>query len=260
MSAPTTSTSRQAAVPYQAAAPHEPDVPQEPATDLSSEPAAPRPPVEPVAGRIGILGGTFDPIHIGHLAVAEEAREALGLERVLFVPAGHPWQKAARSVTRVEDRVAMVALAIGDAPAFALSRIEADRAGPSYAAETVRQLAAELTSNGATPDLRFILSSGSLLGLPTWHEPDRLLAACRLVVAPRPGCPAVGPAWLEAHLPSAVGRVTFLDGPRLDVSSSAIRARVAARRSIRYLVPDAVVAYIGDHGLYTRGREEDHRS
>lgn len=242
------------------AVPHEAIVPRAPAADLSSEPAAPRPRVEPVAGRIGVLGGTFDPIHIGHLAVAEEAREALGFERVLFLPAGSPWQKTTRSVSRVDDRVAMVALAIGDAPAFALSTIEAERAGPSYTAETMRQLAAELASTGMAVDLRFILSTGSLLGLPTWHEPDRLLAACRLVVVPRPGREALGPAWLEAHLPSAVGRVTFLDGPRLDVSSSAIRARVAVGRSIRYLVPDAVAAYIGDHGLYTRAREEDHRS
>lgn len=205
-------------------------------------------PFEPIGrnGRrpaIGLLGGTFDPVHVGHLAIAEEARDALGLERILFMPAGTPPHKPAGEVTATHHRVAMVALAIDDNPAFELSRIEVDRPGPSYTADTVEHLA-----EGA--DVTVILSAETFLELPTWHEPERLFAAGFVAVVPREGYPAPDPEWLSRTFPGREDRVHYLDGPRLDLSSTEIRARVAAGRSIRYLVPPAVEAYIVENGLY----------
>jgi nicotinate-nucleotide adenylyltransferase len=195
------------------------------------------------------MGGTFDPIHLGHLAVAEEAREALGLECVLFVPAGLPPHKP-DTATSVADRVAMVQLAIDDNPAFRLSRIEVEREGPSWTVDTLETLAAEGRSAGREPDLTLILSAETFSGLPTWRAPERLLALARVAVVPRAGHEAPDDEWLAAHFPDATSRVVRLDGPRLHISSTAIRERIAAGRSIRYLVPDAVARYIGDHGLY----------
>ena len=197
---------------------------------------------------LGIMGGTFDPIHVGHLAVAEAAREVLGLDRVLFVPAGEPPHKPAGSVTRVEHRVAMVAAAIFDNPAFQLSTIEVDRAGPSYTVDTVEALA---RAHPGT-ELHVILSAETFAELPTWHEPDRLFATVRVAVVPRDGYPAPDPAWLAAAFPGREGRVDYLEGPRLGLSSTQIRARVAAGRSIRYLVPDTVGLFIADKQLYRR--------
>ena len=193
---------------------------------------------------VGVMGGTFDPIHLGHLAVAEEAREVLGLERILFVPAGQPPHKAAGEVTDVEHRLAMAELAIADNPAFELSRIEIDRPGPSYTVDTVERLAE------SGDRLTVILSAETFAELPTWHEPERLFAAARVAVAPRWGYPAPDPDWLAEAFPGREILVSYLEGPRLGVSSTALRARVAAGRSIRYLVPAPVEAYIAAHHLY----------
>jgi nicotinate-nucleotide adenylyltransferase len=197
---------------------------------------------------IGIMGGTFDPIHVGHLAVAEEAREALGLQRVLFVPAGQPPHKLPAAVTPVDHRLAMVRLAIADNPAFELSMVEIDRQGPSFTVDTVEALAEQ--ERGAV--LHLILSAETLAELPTWHEPERLFAAARMAVVPREGYPAPDPAWLADAFPGREDRVDYLEGPRLGLSSTALRARVAAGRSIRYLVPTTVAAYIARHQLYRR--------
>ena len=209
-----------------------------------------RPPAPIVSGSIGVLGGTFDPIHLGHLAIGEEVREALGLEVVLFVPTRAPVHKPGRPVSLPEDRVAMVAAAIAGNPRFALSRLEVDRDGPSYAVDTLEALAAGARSVGREPELTFILSAEAYAGLPSWHRPDRVLELCRMAVVPRPGAPVADPAAMGRTVPGAETRTLVLDGPLLAVSGSVIRARVAAGRSIRYLVPDAVAAYIGDHGLY----------
>jgi nicotinate-nucleotide adenylyltransferase len=203
-----------------------------------------------VHGSIGIMGGTFDPIHVGHLAAAEEAREALGLERILFVPAGQPPHKPERPVTPAEHRVAMVERAIAENAAFELSRAEVDREGPSYTADTVELLATAERAEDRQPNLTLILSVESFHGLPSWHEPRRILEHCRLAVVPRGGFPTPERAWLAEQFRGVPVRVAFLDAPRLRLSGSEIRQRVSAGRSIRYLVPDAVIDYIGDHGLY----------
>jgi nicotinate-nucleotide adenylyltransferase len=202
-------------------------------------------------GVVGILGGTFDPIHLGHLAIAEDCWEQLGLERVLFVPAGQPPHKRGRAITSAADRVAMVELAIADNPHFALSRVDVDRPGPSYSVEMLRAIQAE---QGSETDLFFIVGQDSLLDLPSWREPEQLIRLCRLAVVRRPGYRPIDLARLEAIIPNLGQRLTFLETPALDLSSSELRRRVAAGRPIRYLVPDAVRRYIAERGLY---RERD---
>ncbi len=201
--------------------------------------------------RLGIFGGTFDPIHLAHLAVAESARDSLGLERVLFVPAGVPPHKPGQAITPGADRLAMVEAAIADNPSFAVSRVELDRPGPSYTVDTLEALSA------SDPDLVLILSSEAYAGLPSWHEPRRVLELARLAIAPRDGYPDTGPELVARHYPGLEDRVTVLDGPRIRLSASELRSRAAAGRSLRYLVPDAVAAYIGDHGLYRTTRRDD---
>jgi nicotinate-nucleotide adenylyltransferase len=193
--------------------------------------------------RIGMMGGTFDPIHVGHLAIADDVREALDLERILFVPAGTPPHKPVAAVTPVEHRVAMVQAAIADNDAFQLSRIEVDRSGPSFTVDTVEQLS-------ATFDVTVILSAETFHELPTWHAPDRLFAAAHVAVVPREGYAAPDPAWLARAFPGREDRVRYVEAPHLGVSSTGIRARITAGRTIRYLVPVAVASYIAAHGLY----------
>jgi nicotinate-nucleotide adenylyltransferase len=197
------------------------------------------------AGRIGILGGTFDPPHLAHLAIAEEAREVLGLSRVLFVPAGRPWQKSDRAVSPGPIRLAMVERAIAGNPFFVADSREVNRPGPSYTAETVAELAAE---TGSEPWL--ILSAEALAGFATWRDPERILAFARLCVVPREGAPAAALMVFRERYPAAADRMAVLDHPRLAISSTAVRARVRAGRSIRYLVPDAVAALITEYALY----------
>jgi nicotinate-nucleotide adenylyltransferase len=208
-----------------------------------------------VPGALGVFGGTFDPIHFAHLAVAQEAADVLGLERVLFVPAGRPPHKPDRRITDGEHRLAMVELAIGGNDRFAVDRLELDRAGPSYTVDTLEALRVR---PGGTDDLTLILSSEAFLELPSWHEPERLLELARIAVAPREGYPSADPAFVRARFPGGLGRhvdrVVFLDGPRWRLSASDLRQRAAAGRSLRYLVPDAVVAYIDDHALYRTPR------
>ncbi len=208
--------------------------------------AAVAPPAPVVPGSVGILGGTFDPVHHGHLAIAEDAREALGLERVLFVPAASPPHKPGRPVTPPGDRLAMVTLAIAGNPAFAVSDLEVRRGGASYTVDTLEALRAE---GLAEPWL--ILSSEALALLPEWRDPRRVLALARLAVVPRSGFDPLGPDWVERHFPGAVERVRFLPGPLLPISGSVVRRRARAGRSVRYLVPDAVAAYLAEHRLYT---------
>ena len=209
------------------------------------EPVLPPPPAPVVPGSVGILGGTFDPIHHGHLVIAEEAREALGLERVILVPAATPPHKPGRPVTDAAHRVAMVRLAIAGNPAFSVSTLEVDRGGASYTVDTLEALRAD-----GVAEPWFVLSAEALAGLPTWREPERVLSLARLAVVPRGGFEPLDRAWVAARFPGREDRVQFLDGPLLPISGSVVRRRAAAGRSVRYLVPDPVAAYIADHALF----------
>jgi nicotinate-nucleotide adenylyltransferase len=210
-----------------------------------------------VAGSLGVLGGTFDPIHLVHLALAEEAAESLGLERVMFVPAGSPPHKPGVPITPGADRLAMVSLAIAGNDRFVASRLELDRDGPSYTVDTLEALVASRRAQGIAGELTLILSADAFLGLMSWRNPRRVIELARLAVAPRDGYPEAGPGFLARHLPDLADRAVFLDAPRIRLSASELRERAAAGRSLRYLVPDAVAAYIGDHGLYRTPRRND---
>ena len=205
-------------------------------------------PAATVPGSLGVFGGTFDPIHHGHLAIAEEAREALGLERVLFVPAAASPFKTERVVADPAHRLAMVEAAIEGNPWFSCTRLELDRPGPSYTVDTLDALAAQ----GTGPDaLWFVLSSEALAGLPRWRDPGRILDLARIAVVPREGHDPLGPGWASEAFPGREDRFTFLPGPLLPISGSVVRRRAAAGRSVRYLVPDAVAQYIKMYALYS---------
>ena len=196
--------------------------------------------------RIGLLGGTFDPPHVGHLWLATLARDALGLERVLVIPAPQPPHKQGVPMSPVDDRVALVRAAIEDDPSLELSTIELERSGPSYTIDTVTALRGELPGD-VEPVL--IMAADSLAAIDTWREPDALLASLEWAIAPRPGTPAPEGERLRERFGPAADRIHLLDGPALDVSATEIRARVAAGRAIRYLVPRRVEAEIAARGL-----------
>jgi len=196
--------------------------------------------------RIGVLGGTFDPVHIGHLILAEEARDQLGLSIVYFVPAGDPPHKRDRRLAPVEDRVRMTELAIAGNAAFRVSRVDADRPGPHYTIDMVHIIQSQLAPGC---ELYFLMGFDSLVELPKWFQPAELVAACQLVALTRHD---IELDWgkLDAALPGIRQRVTILDMPELEIASHQIQERVRSRRSIRYLVPESVCGYIGEKGLY----------
>jgi nicotinate-nucleotide adenylyltransferase len=196
--------------------------------------------------RVGIAGGTFDPIHLGHLIIAEEARVRLGLDQVVFIPAGQPWMKADRSLTPPHHRLNMVLLATASNPFFRVSSIEIDRSGPTYTVDTVRELARE---SGEGHDFYFILGADSLKGFHRWKEPEAVLELCTLVTVPRPGYRDADrdPA-SPVNIPPE--RLIALECPGVDISSTEIRRRVALGLSVRYWVPEEVERYIHQYSLY----------
>jgi nicotinate-nucleotide adenylyltransferase len=196
--------------------------------------------------RVGLLGGTFNPPHLGHLVCAQEAHDQLGLDRLLLVPAGVPPHKAIEADPGIEHRVAMCAAAIAGDPRFAVSRVDADRPGPSFTVDTLRALNAEAPGD----DLTFIVGGDMAHALPTWREPEAVLALAELGVAEREGVARAEIAERLAGLAGTAERVRFFTMPRIDVSSSLIRRRAAAGRPLRYLVPDAVADYIAQRRLY----------
>lgn len=194
--------------------------------------------------RTGVLGGTFDPPHLAHLALAAAAREVLHLDRVLFVPAGNPWRKADREVTPAAVRLELLRTAVAPLAWAEVSTIEVDRDGPSYSADTLETLAA------AGGDWWFILGSDALADLPHWHAPERLLAAARLAVAVRPPAALHIDEATRSMIPGIDARVDVVPMPALDISSTELRARVRAGRSTEVLVPEAVRTLIDAHVLY----------
>jgi len=204
--------------------------------------------------KVGILGGTFDPIHLGHLLLAETAREMLALQRVLFVPAGDPPHKQAAPKTPARHRQAMVELAIAGHSCFELSLIDLERPGPHYTTDTVRLLRHQ--HNLSPDECFFIIGSDSLVDLPTWHNAPELMSLCHLAVSHRPGYqPDLGS--LEEKLPGLSNRMDWVEMPVLGLEASAIRERVQAGRSIRYQVTDSVREYIDTNKLYC-SQEEHH--
>ncbi len=192
--------------------------------------------MDSIARRIGILGGTFDPIHMGHLMIAESARVCLELDKVIFMPAGRPWLKSDRRVTDAAHRLAMVELAVRGNPHFEVSAIEIERAGPTYTVDTLAELRRRM---GDSVELYLILGMDSALELGGWRQPDRIFEMCVVAAVSRPGLANVSIADLERDFPSSSGRVRIVSGPMVDVSATDIRARVrrggrvSARRADR---------------------------
>lgn len=197
--------------------------------------------------KLGILGGTFDPIHLGHLLLAEMARESLGLQRVLFAPAGESPLKQDISKTPAYHRRAMVELAIASNPHFALSLVDLERPGPHYTIDTVRLIRTRYDLSA--DECFFIIGSDSLVSLPLWHKSEELITLCRLAVSHRPGYQPDLTA-LEERIPGLSARLDWVEMPALELIASQIRARVQAGQSIHYQVTDSVCEYIEQNKLY----------
>ena len=186
------------------------------------------------------MGGTFDPIHYGHLAAASEAGNAFDLDEVIFVPTGQPWQKSGNPIAPAQDRYLMTVIATADNPLFSVSRIEIDRPGPTFTVDTLRELREQ---RGPDAAFFFIIGADALSGLHTWHSPDEVLSMVHFIGLTRRG---------RELAPGALGSESFslMEMPTLEISSSICRERVRAGLPIRYLMPDNVISYISKRGLY----------
>jgi nicotinate-nucleotide adenylyltransferase len=197
--------------------------------------------------RVGVLGGTFDPIHNAHLAIAAEAKKRLQLDEIMFIPAGQPWMKTDRVITPAEHRLAMVKLAIQRRSYYKISMLEMAQEGPSYTVETLRTLKQQM---GRRTEFFLILGDDSLDKFHRWKEPVEILKLATLVAVPRPGCPRPDMKEIENKVPFITGRTVLLDKPEMDLSSTQIRERVAAQQTIDNMVPAIVADYIREKGLY----------
>ena len=201
--------------------------------------------------KIGVFGGTFDPVHIGHLIAAEEVRARFDLDEVLFIPAGEPWLKAAYGVTPAHHRLRMVELAVESNAWFRVSDMEVKRPGPTYTVDTLEELRSHMSSDtDAGEKLYLPLGLDSLSELGRWRMPERIFELCTIVGLSRPGAEDFNASLLDAIHPGASRKVFILDIPRIGVEGSALRRRVSEGLSIKYQVPDPVEAYIHEHGLY----------
>jgi nicotinate-nucleotide adenylyltransferase len=194
--------------------------------------------------RLGVMGGTFDPIHYGHLVTAEEALEQFRLDEVVFVPTGRPWMKEHEVVSPAEDRYLMTVIATASNPKFSVSRVEVDREGATYTVDTLRSLREE---QGAGTDLFFISGADAILEILHWREPQELFDLAHFIAATRPGYDL---AHFEEDATSIRSEVTVMHVPALAISSTDIRARIADGHPIRYLVPEGVKSYVEKAGLY----------
>jgi nicotinate-nucleotide adenylyltransferase len=195
--------------------------------------------------QIGILGGTFDPIHFGHLIIAEAAMDQLGLDRIEFLPANDPPHKPEGSVSPARHRAAMVQTAIEPVDYFELNCIEMERAGPSYTVDSLEQLVRERPQDS----FWFIIGGDSLRDLPSWRSPERILELASLAVIDRPGA-IYDLAGLEGLVPGLRQRIALVEAPLIDLSATLLRRRFAAGGSIRFQTPDSVIAYMTANGLY----------
>ena len=201
------------------------------------------------AERVGIMGGTFDPIHYGHLVAAETAREAFSLDRIIFVPAGIPSHKAREKTTSGRHRYLMTILAIMSNPYFEVSRVDLDRGGVTYTVDTLSDLKRELPPE---TEMYFITGADAILEIQSWKSPGEVLSMAEFIAATRPGyglehlSQALGPLAVEFQ-----DRIHILEIPPMGVSSTEVRHRLAKGKSVRYLLPETVITYIHNHGLYS---------
>jgi nicotinate-nucleotide adenylyltransferase len=199
--------------------------------------------------RVAVFGGTFDPVHLGHLILAEQAREQARLDQVWFVPAASPPHKQVQRITPFAQRVEMLGLAVAGYPAFRIDELEKDRPGPSFTADTLE----ELHRLHPEADLHLLLGSDCLPDLPGWHEPIRIIERAGLLVAARPGWPVLSPGQFRSalHLPATMPlRFQVVETLLIEIASRDLRQRAAQGRSLRYLVPRAVECYIHEKRLY----------
>jgi GTPase len=198
--------------------------------------------------KIGILGGTFDPIHLGHIMIVEEVKQSLNLSEVLVIPAGQPQTRQGETITPARERLEMAELALAGKKDIKISNIEIERKGPSFTVDTL----IELKNKYKGTDLYFVLGWDSLEQIPTWHEPSRIINLCYLVAVPRPGFKRPSLRSLEGVLPGITEKVIFMENPKIDISATEIRERVGRGESIDHLVPETVAAYIKKHKLYLK--------
>ncbi|MCW2566538.1 MAG: nicotinic acid mononucleotide adenylyltransferase [Mycobacterium sp.] len=205
-------------------------------------------PIRPVR-RVGVMGGTFDPVHNGHLVAASEVRHLFALDEVVFVPTGVPWQKSDEAVSSAEDRYLMTVIATASNPRFSVSRADIDRDGPTYTIDTLRDLHAQHGKQGEDVEMFFITGADALAQILSWKDADELFALAHFIGVTRPGY-----TLSDAHLPESA--VSLVEVPAMAISSTSCRQRVAAGRPVWYLVPDGVVQYIDKRCLYrgTPGR------
>ncbi len=190
--------------------------------------------------RVGVMGGTFDPIHHGHLVAASEVASLFALDEVVFVPTGQPWQKTERDVTTAEDRYLMAVIATASNPRFSVSRVDVDRAGPTYTIDTLRDLRSEMAEEA---ELYFITGADAMNQILSWRDMAELFDLAHFVGVTRPGHALSDPGLPE-------GRVSLVEVPALAISSTEVRQRIESRRPVWYLVPDGVVQYIAKRELY----------
>lgn len=197
--------------------------------------------------KIGILGGTFDPVHLGHLIIAEEVRSNVGLDKILFVPAGVPWMRENEGVSAGKHRLNMVDLAVKSNPHFESSSIEIDRQGVTYTADTLETLREDLDHE---VELSFIMGMDVLEKFHLWKSPETVVELCSLVIVNRPGNQAVDVNEVVKKYPEAGAKLRIINVPRMEISSSEIRERVRQEKSLKYLVSEEVIEYIDKNNLY----------
>lgn len=201
--------------------------------------------------KIGIFGGTFDPVHIGHLIVADQAASDLRLDRVVFLPAGRPWFKSNRLITDGKDRLQMLKLAVRGNSRFDVSEIELNRSGPTYSVESIPLLKQQY--DGA--EIYFLLGKDALADIHKWQQPDKIIQMCHVVGLSRPGYESIDWDTIDRIIPGASQKIRLLQVPLIGVSSSDIRTMVAGGKSIRFLIPDDVLDYIERNALYRQNQQ-----
>ena len=204
--------------------------------------------------RVGVMGGTFDPVHLAHLLIAEEARLELDLERVIFMPAGQPWLRADERLSPAVDRLRMVELAVASNPYFETCSREIDRGGTTYTVDTLEEM---VERSDEDTRIFFIVGADALAEFQRWKNPERILELCELAVVSRLGHGDFDRKDWEARFSGGASKVNILKTPQIGISGSDIRSRASRGESLRYMVPESVAEYIREHNLYQTERDSD---